>query len=211
MIFSLYLKSIWQEPLPLWIKSDTWAFPSGHMLFTVSFYGWMAFELRKKWLGICAGLIIVGVAWALMHFGYHGPRDIWGAIGFGALTLVAYYFLLQVRLVKENLPLLGLFLSPLTALFICWVPKYFAYAYEAQGQLMGFSLGWFLWNKYCKKELIKSEKSRALLLSFLGAAVFMGLGFLTPKTRVVVLLLSLFMGVSISFPGFGLICRKRKP
>ncbi len=209
MIFSLYLKSIWQEPLPAWMSSDTWAFPSGHMLFTVTFYGWMALELRKIWLSFCVGLLMLGVGWALMHFGYHSIRDIGGAIGFGTLILVAYYFLLRISVVGKNLPLLGIFLSPLTALFIYLVPKYFPYVYEAQGHLTGFSTGWFLWNKYGKQDLTKPERMRALLMSFLGAVIFMGLGFWVPKAPITILTLSFLMGISISFPGFGLFYRKK--
>ncbi len=210
MIFSLCLKSIWQEPLPAWMNSDTWAFPSGHMLITVTFYGWMAFELRKLWFSMAIVIIMLGVGWALVHFTYHTLRDVLASVGFGGLTLVAYYFLLRTPFIKKNLSLLGIFLSPLTALFIYLTPKYFSYAYEAQGQLMGFSLGWFLWEKYGKKNLTRPEKIRVLLLSVLGAAVFMGLGFLAPKMPLTVLILTFFMGLSISFPGFGFICRERR-
>lgn len=209
MVFSLYLKSIWQEPLPAWMNSDTWAFPSGHMLFTVTFYGWMAFEFRKRWLSICAGTIMLGVGWALVHFRYHTLRDVMASVGFGGATLIAYYFFLKVPLIKRNLPLVGLILSPLTIFFIYLIPKYFAYAYEAQGQLVGFSGGWFLWNRYCRQDLSKPEKIRALLVSFLGAAIFVGLGFVAPKEPITVLILSCLMGFSISFPGFGLLYRKK--
>lgn len=210
MIFSLYLKSIWQVPLPSWLKSDTWAFPSGHMLFTVVFYGGMACELRQTWMSLGGLLVMGGVAWALMYFGYHEVRDILGGIGFGGLILIAYYFCRRLSFVKENLPLGGLILSPLTFLFIYLVPKYFSYVYEVQGQLMGFSLGWFLWNKYCRPELSKPEKVKALLVSLLGALICVGIGFLIPKTAALILGVGALMGFSIAFPGFGLLCKKHE-
>ncbi len=210
IIFNLYLKSIWQEPRPAWLPGDSWAFPSGHMKFTLCFYGWLAFEYRKKWLSVSAALIMLGVGWALVHFRYHTPRDVLASVGFGGLTLIAYYFFLKISFIKKNLPLAGLVLSPLTALFIYLIPKYFSYVYEAQGQLMGFSLGWFLWDKYCPAELTKGEKIMNVILSFLGAGVFIGLGFMVPKTPILVLALSFLAGLSISFPGFGVFCRKRE-
>jgi len=148
MVFNPWLKSLWQIPLLPSLGKVGWSFPSGHTQAAFALYGWLAWEFRQRWLYLTVLVLLGGIGWGLVHFGYHRPVDIPGGILFGLISFLAYYYVLQTPLgKKQNLPLLGLLLFAVGWGFVAAIPgRAPAHMAMAQGALLGFSLG-CLWNK----------------------------------------------------------------
>ena len=90
--YNPWLKSIWKIPLPPTVKSNTWAFPSGHMHVAMAFFGYLAWNIKSP---VVRGLILfltIFQGWGLVVNGFHYPIDVMGAIGFGALTIVLWQY-----------------------------------------------------------------------------------------------------------------------
>ncbi|HRE32849.1 MAG TPA: phosphatase PAP2 family protein, partial [Candidatus Berkiella sp.] len=93
---NVYLKSIWQMPLPA--PMEGWAFPSGHMHSAVVFWGALAIEFRRFWFSALIVFMLCLAGYGLVYHGYHYPIDIVGAVGFGSLSLFIYGYLRQKAL-----------------------------------------------------------------------------------------------------------------
>lgn len=155
MIFSKFLKNIWQIPLPLHLVLEGYAFPSGHMQGATVFYGWIMLQCRSIIVTLICSGIMLGVAFGLLHFGYHIPRDIFGALGFALLTIALYHYLLTKFFVNKE-EMSGVFLAVIGLLLIFQLPS-IIFLWLAEGALVGFSVGWIiaksapmpmgLWNK----------------------------------------------------------------
>lgn len=91
-VYNLFLKSLFEIPLPETLGKTGWAFPSGHMHVCVVFWGWLTLTYPgtwRKYIGLFA--IYLGAGYALIDSGYHYFNDILGAIGFGGITLAVVY------------------------------------------------------------------------------------------------------------------------
>src|SRR6476620_614074 len=72
MIVNVALKWTFQVALaPSIGNPHGYAFPSGHMQSSTVFYGWLDYKIDNKVFRIAALAVILGVGFALMHFGYH--------------------------------------------------------------------------------------------------------------------------------------------
>ncbi|MGE3319589.1 MAG: phosphatase PAP2 family protein [Candidatus Berkiella sp.] len=144
MVYNVYLKSIWQIPLPAPLEG--WAFPSGHMHSTMAFWGALALEYKRFWFRILVLMILAMSGFALVYSGYHYPIDILGAVAFGSLTLLVYRFLLQQSFCKELPYRLGFLLIPLATLCILLTPPEARklHLWQAYGAMIGFTIGWGL-------------------------------------------------------------------
>lgn len=122
MMFNVYLKSIWQLPLPPELNSDSWAFPSGHFQATIVFYGWLLREFSNVRMLIIFCAIAFIEAICLMYFGFHNSVDIVGAFIAGLITILLFELLLKSfpKRGEGYLPMLFLTLS---IIFIAVVNK----------------------------------------------------------------------------------------
>jgi hypothetical protein len=103
IVLNLALKYSFAIPLPEErFGKDAFAFPSGHMLSVITFYGWLALRYNSKLLYACVGFLFAGIIFGMFHFEYHNARDILGAFFFGALLLSAYSYLLKKHYSKIN-------------------------------------------------------------------------------------------------------------
>ncbi|PKL12589.1 MAG: phosphoesterase PA-phosphatase [Spirochaetae bacterium HGW-Spirochaetae-8] len=110
------LKALVRSPRPFEVLSDIqgkrvetatgYSFPSGHTTGAASFYSSLAVTVRKRWLSIICGFIILMVAISRMYLGVHWPLDVVAGLILGvSITIITYdaFFKLyedQVRLVK---------------------------------------------------------------------------------------------------------------
>ncbi|MCS5712089.1 phosphatase PAP2 family protein [Candidatus Berkiella aquae] len=147
MIYNVYLKSIWQLPLPA--PMEGWAFPSGHMHSAVVFWGALAIEFRRFWFSALVVFVLCLAGYGLVYHGYHYPIDIAGAVGFGSLSLLIYRYLQQKSLFKEKPYRLGILLTLLAVICILLTPAFARklHLWQAFGALIGFTLGWALLSK----------------------------------------------------------------
>lgn len=118
LLLNIYLKSIFKIPLPPELGKIGWAFPSGHMMRAVAFWTFLALEFRSKKLTIALLPTFAGLGWALCHFNYHYPKDIYGAIGFGLLLAVGYKKLISTPFIQKDPTRTGLYILPLSFLLL---------------------------------------------------------------------------------------------
>jgi membrane-associated phospholipid phosphatase len=109
MIFTVFLKSIFQIPLNPTLGIQGFAFPSGHMTVAVIFYGWL-FLAYPHWLFRSIILIILtGIGWGLIQQGYHDLKDVGAAVGFGMATIYGFVKISKSSFLQKNPPLMGFY------------------------------------------------------------------------------------------------------
>ncbi|OIO60275.1 MAG: hypothetical protein COZ46_07435 [Verrucomicrobia bacterium CG_4_10_14_3_um_filter_43_23] len=105
-IFKGYLKDVWQMPLPLNGEEQgvvNWAFPSGHTVTMVAFFGWLACATKSTKVRFFLVNLLWFIALFTIYRGYHYAIDIIGGIFFGSAILLASYVLLRFRFLQNNL------------------------------------------------------------------------------------------------------------
>jgi hypothetical protein len=173
MIYNVYLKSIWQMPLPPPLEG--FAFPSGHMHSAVVFWGWLAVEYRKIWFSEIIFLLLCFSGYGIVYHGYHYPIDILGAVGFGILSMILYSLLQRLSYFKEKPYRNGFLLSllGLCILFLLPAEGRKPHVWQALGVLFGFSIGWWLRQRYLLPSFSVKQKMILLLVTFSGGGIIL--------------------------------------
>lgn len=143
MIYNLYLKSIWQVPLPPPLEG--WAFPSGHMHSAFVFWGWLAVEFKKTWFYEFVFFILTLVGYGLIQQGYHYPSDVLASVGFGLLSITLYSIINKTPFFKNHSGRLGWLMLSLSAgiLFLLLPPQFRKpHVIKAFQMLCVFALSW---------------------------------------------------------------------
>lgn len=92
-------KELFDQPRPAIYNPRVWAYsdvggsgglPSGHTQNTLAVWGYLAAKVRRTWMWIVAGLLIVLVPLSRLYLGVHFPHDLFGGYVIGALLLFAY-------------------------------------------------------------------------------------------------------------------------
>ena len=87
------------QPRPALYDARVWAysdvggsggFPSGHTQNTLAVWGYLAAKVRRTWMWIVAGVLIVFVPLSRLYLGVHFPHDLLGGYVIGALLLFVY-------------------------------------------------------------------------------------------------------------------------
>jgi membrane-associated phospholipid phosphatase len=91
------MKLFFAKPRPeLWerlITDMTFSFPSGHAVGSMILYGFLAYILAKefqrikRYIYICASLLIIAIGFSRLYLGVHYPTDIIAGYGVGFLWL----------------------------------------------------------------------------------------------------------------------------
>ncbi len=182
MILNAFLKSIWQIPLSPKIGTG-FAFPSGHMQNSAVLWGWLSLEVNQKPFFAFSIFLLSGVAFGLLHFGYHTPVDILGALFFAIILLIAYPYLLKKSLIKKQLALAGFTLSLLALPMIYFISNRPSSIFIAESALVGFSLGILHKNALLPINTL-ALKVKSIILAIFGIIIIQ-LGFkyfsITPK------------------------------
>lgn len=121
MIFNAALKVTFKIPLDPSLNKDWFAFPSGHMQNVVILYCWLMAKIQKGFINIIGLIILIGEAWALVHFGYHNYYDILGAIIFGSILLLVYQKFLYIKIKEPALSLMMFFCGSIMMVYIAYV------------------------------------------------------------------------------------------
>lgn len=147
MLLNPYLKSIFQIPLDPALGKQGWAFPSGHMQTTFALWMWLGWELRNRLFSLIVACVVLGVAFALVYEGYHTPKDIMGAVGFGFATLLLYAAVCRIT-PQDKHPYLGVFMAAIGLFLIFLTPENLPHMWIAEGALVGFSIGWAIYHAW---------------------------------------------------------------
>ncbi len=160
-ILNNHLKETWQAPRPfqnpdsgvtsLIVQDGSWSFPSGHAQTAALLWGWLAVNLRIRWVYIAAGAVILMVAASRVYLGVHYPRDVIAgiAIGLAGLALFRGAKMAHARFLTALPPLAELAL--LLLLIAGWLlvfpgDKAPRYVFGYGGGLLGF-WGGFIWDR----------------------------------------------------------------
>lgn len=87
----------WERPpSELWlINTGGYSFPSSHAVNAVIVWGFLAYEMRKKWFTILSIALILLIAFSRVYLGVHYIRDVLAGIAFGAIILHSYKWSLR--------------------------------------------------------------------------------------------------------------------
>lgn len=135
VIFNFALKASFKIPLSPTV-GEGFAFPSGHMQATIVFYGWLLKSTPNLIIRGCILTLFIGVAFGLVHFGYHNHFDTIGAIFFGTLLIFVYNYSLQHF--KSKLLLGIIFFSTLLMIYIYLIHELKGYTQISYTTLLGF-------------------------------------------------------------------------
>ncbi|HOU15157.1 MAG TPA: phosphatase PAP2 family protein [Anaerolineae bacterium] len=92
-------KEFFAQPRPVQYDTRVWAYsdvggsaglPSGHAQNTLVVWGYLAAKVRRTWMWIVAGILIVCVSLSRLYLGVHFPHDLFGGYIIGALLLFVY-------------------------------------------------------------------------------------------------------------------------
>ena len=100
-LLNAYLKDFWQDPRPpLEIRLDdlvgaSYGLPSGHAQIAMVLWLWLAYELRRTWVWLLCGFIVLGIMFSRLYLAAHDLEDVLGGGLIGGATLLLF------ALVKE--------------------------------------------------------------------------------------------------------------
>ena len=79
-------------------------FPSGHAQASMTYWGYLALRLRRKWFWVVAGLVIALISLSRVYLGVHLPIDVWGGLVVG-VGVIALAYALDTLLARVTPPL----------------------------------------------------------------------------------------------------------
>jgi undecaprenyl-diphosphatase len=96
MLFNFSLKATFQVPLSKNL-GEGFAFPSGHMQSCAVFYGWLITKIQKPVFRTLVIMMLIGIGFSLVYFGYHNYLDVTGGVFFAVLLIFAYRLMLAKK------------------------------------------------------------------------------------------------------------------
>lgn len=137
------LKALFKVPL-LPHLGEGWSFPSGHMFTAVTFWGFLALELRNKIVSILVITLLAGIGFSLVYCNYHIFIDVIGSIFFSIILIFLYRILLVMSLLNCNEAALSFLFFILSGTLIYFISPFKSVFYIPLGALLGLSTGSFL-------------------------------------------------------------------
>jgi len=158
---------------PLGLEETSYGFPSGHTQTAVSFWGYLAYNFRKKlYIVIILGVVTFLVAISRMIIGVHDLQDVIGGFAIGFIVLLLFIYLepfgtkqfnamglplklIIIVVVSLGLFFLGIFLFPTSGTDLLPVPVPFSDTggfSQVGGVLLGFGIAYVLEGEYVKYE-----------------------------------------------------------
>ncbi|MDK1117397.1 MAG: phosphatase PAP2 family protein [Anaerolineae bacterium] len=96
-VFGSALKQLLHQPRPYWIGDVkqmsielNYGIPSTHASNTLSVWGYLAFQLKKRWLWILAIFLVLLIGISRLYLGVHFPHDVVGGWLIGLLVLILF-------------------------------------------------------------------------------------------------------------------------
>lgn len=143
MLVNGALKYTFRIPLSPSLGKAGFAFPSGHMQTSATFYGWLFNSTNKNIIKVGIVIILFGIALGLMHFNYHDIVDVVGGIACAILLISLYKYLLK-RYGDGNLSIISVILSTFLMIYIHAVDGIRSHSFMAYYSLIGLSASEFI-------------------------------------------------------------------
>lgn len=150
IIMNIALKATFQIPLAPFLNKAGFAFPSGHMQLATIVYGWLAFKLPSTRLRILISVVLIGIGFGLVHFGYHTVIDVLGGVFFAVLLITLYAFMQFEH--NKILPWLLATISSLAMPYIAWRSTIPPHAWVAYCALLTLIITEFLHTQQMRKK-----------------------------------------------------------
>ena len=213
--FAAYPQQIWtclRDPLfdpqallaRLCREEETYSFPSGHAQTSFVAWGYLMATIRRRWFTALAVVLIGLIGLSRVYLGQHWPVDVLGGWLIGSLLLGGAFYLFSLwkrrpRLLNRLLLVLMLLLVPLLLLLDA-DPTF--NRTRALGLIAGSSLGYLAQINYASfvvrapwpVQIIKLAIGIAGILGLLS-----GLGALLPDTHLAELLVTILIGLWVTF------------
>lgn len=174
LIVAAFLKSFFKIPL-LPHLGEGWSFPSGHMFTAVTFWGYLALELRGKVISILIACLLIGIGCALVYCNYHVFVDVLAAAFFSFILVTLYRILLNVTQLDKKRELFSFVFFIFSCLLIYFTHPFKSVFYIPLGALSGLSVG------SCLEKIPFFSKSPYFLIEFcLCLAGFVLIYYLIP-------------------------------
>lgn len=128
-LLNALLKDLWQDPRPAGLHLDTsvagtWGLPSGHAQIAIVLWGWLAWEVNRRWCWWLCGTLIAGITFSRIYLGVHDVEDLLVGLLLGAFTLLLYARIRHIAFWRrENVVAHLLLISAATLLFWRWWPQ----------------------------------------------------------------------------------------
>lgn len=142
MLVNGALKYTFRIPLSPSIGKTGFAFPSGHMQTSVTFYGWLFNATNQRTIKAAILIVLFGIALGLIHFNYHDIVDVLGGIACAVLLISLYKYLLK-RYGEGNLSIISILLSTCLMIYIYAVDGIRPHSFMAYYSLIGLSASEF--------------------------------------------------------------------
>ena len=150
IILNVALKATFQIPLAPFLNKAGFAFPSGHMQLATIVYGWLAFKRPSTRLRILISVVLMGIGFGLVHFGYHTVIDVLGGVFF-AILLIKLYAFMQFKHSK-TLPWLLASISSFAMPYMAWRGTILPHAWVAYCALLTLISTQFFYKQKCLQE-----------------------------------------------------------
>lgn len=96
-IANAWFKELFQDPRPDIAFAldgrvgESFGRPSGHAQLAVAAWLWLAWEVRRRWAWVLAGVMIAGVSASRLYLGVHDLDDVVWGLGLGLAGLVVWW------------------------------------------------------------------------------------------------------------------------
>ena len=192
MIYSHALKVSFQISSPLY----GFVFPSGHMLASTVFYGWIAYQYKNIILSILTAALLIGVAISLVHANYHEYFHVVGGFFFAILLMIAYQYILLKKPLWINR--FSIIVATILMLYIYLKIG----AISASSWLGYYALIGFIFSSavFQEKALLKKSNMIKIFISILSFLAIFSIGYIFKFIDAPVYLFQLkwlFIGISI--------------
>jgi membrane-associated phospholipid phosphatase len=129
-VFNAFLKDLFDDPRPAdrfaldGRVGDSFGLPSGHAQIAAVTWFWLAWELKRRWAWMLAGVMVAGISFSRLYLGVHDPEDVLAGLGLGIASLFLFEWLLSPRFRGwhdlDGRNQLGLILAVQPVLWLLW-------------------------------------------------------------------------------------------
>ena len=191
-VLNAFLKDLFEDPRPAarfaldGRVGDSFGLPSGHAQIAAVTWFWLAFELKRRWAWMLAGVLVAGISFSRLYLGVHDLQDVLAGLGLGLASVLLFGWLLPPRFrlwhALDGRIQLGLILAAQTVLWLLWPEP------DGPGRIVAvgaFLTGWWagvLLDRRTQGFRRHPSWLRAVTAALLGLAVLFGVltGLATP-------------------------------
>jgi glycerophosphoryl diester phosphodiesterase len=191
-LVNIFLKDYFQDPRPaaefmLDPRTGTsYGWPSGHAQIAVVLWGFLAYEIARKWAYIAAFIMSTLICASRIYLGVHDVGDVIGGVSIGVVCLAGYIWGLNNNAVQGMVARLGdrgLVVCLLAAHVIYFIVYPTHAGHPAPAWFVGSMLGWLLAWQWMNREETQMPGAPLvkLIVAALATAATFGLMLVTSR------------------------------